>query len=103
MKINVGQVIDEETQERVVCGFVEFSSSEEEPKIMFVDEKEVKLANGSVLTFSSTYEKSTKHISVFAREQDCHVFRAVFNWDYIATGFAFRSVDGIFTELFFEK
>jgi hypothetical protein len=72
MKINVGQVIDEATQERIV-------------------------------TISSTYENSTKNISIFAREENNDVFRAVFNWDYIATGFAFRSIDGVFTEFFFEK
>jgi hypothetical protein len=103
MKINVGQVINEETQERVVCGFVEFGFSEEQPEIMFIEEEGIKLQNGNNLIFSSAFDSLTKNTSVFVREEESHVFRAFFNWDYVATGFAFRSVDGVLTELFFEK
>ena len=103
MKINVGLVLDVNTQERVVCGSLDFDSTHERPQIMFIDEKAVKLPNGKELIFSSTYEKSTENISIFARENDHHVFTAIFSWNYIATCFAFRLTDGTFTEIFLEK
>ena len=38
MKINVSQVVDIKTQERVVCGSIEYDKSNENPNIMFIDE-----------------------------------------------------------------
>jgi hypothetical protein len=101
MKIYVRQVTDEDTQQRVICGFVEFE--DDNSNIMRINENPIELTNGGEIFISSAYDKETKNISVFAREKEIHIFTGFFNWDYIATNFAFRSVDGVFTELFFEK
>jgi hypothetical protein len=103
MKIYVRQVIDEENQKRVICGFVEFSYQGENSNNMFIDEISVKLIDEKELFFSAAYEKETKNTSVFAREDEYHIFTAIFNWDYVATCFAFRATNGTLTELFFEK
>jgi hypothetical protein len=102
MKITIIQVINHETQERKTCGEVVFCKSNEQENILFVENTKVKVANSEIY-FSASFDTSTSSISIFIKEEDEHIFTAMFNWNHITPYFAFTLTDGTFTELYFKK
>jgi hypothetical protein len=95
--------VDEDTQERITCGKVEFKYSPDQPKILYLDKEMIEVAGGKKLFFSATYEMLSENVSVFIKEDELHTFTAVFNWSYAGTYFAFRLSDSVFTELYFTQ
>lgn len=103
MKISFFQVLNHETEERIDCGEAVFVKSTEQTNILFVKESEIKVAHNKLIHVSSTYDSASSSISIFIKENDLHVFTAMFNWNHVTPYFAFRLWDGVFTELYFKK
>jgi hypothetical protein len=103
MKVAITQVIENNDEYgRETFAELDFKALAESANVLSVDQT-VRVSNDNLLQVFASYELSTKHLSVFVKEGDIHIFSAVFKWDGGGVPyFAFCQNNGRFTELSFE-
>lgn len=103
MRVTFQQIINDQVQETVTLGAIEFSPFPEQPDSFFIQEHALQRADRSPLVVSAAYSLLNYSLSMFISFEGEHVFTGICDWDVVAPYFAFRLKDGSFIECYFAK
>ena len=103
MRVTFQQTINDDVQESVPLGVIEFVSFPEQPDSLSIQEHALQRAGRSFLVVSAAYSLLNHNLSMFIKFEAEHVFTGMCHWDDVAPYFAFRLRDGSFIECYFAK
>src|SRR3569832_440821 len=103
MKVTFQQTINDQVQESVTLGEIEFSPSAGQPDSLSIQEYALQRADQSPLAVSAAYSLLNHNLSMFISFAGEHVFAGMCHWDVVAPYFAFRLKDGSLNECNFAR
>ncbi|MEN3328458.1 MAG: hypothetical protein V7638_3265 [Acidobacteriota bacterium] len=101
MRVAFRQTVNDEAQESVRLGEIEFSPLPGEPDSFSIEEHVLQRDGRSPLVVLAAYSLRNHSLSMFIKFEGEHVFTGMCHWDDIAPYFAFRLKDGSFIECYF--
>jgi hypothetical protein len=103
MRVTFQQTVNEELEESVTLGEIEFSAAAGQPDSFAIQEYALQRADRSSLVVSAAYSRLNHSLSMFIKSDGEHVFTGMCQWDVVAPYFAFRLKDGSFIECYFAR